>query len=107
MDRQCGLFLALFRAMVGDREDQNSHRPEFVLVAEPDRLSSAPALWPPPAGFSLYLRLCLHLDSIHSEPDHQLSNPARDIGLPTMRRLMHTALALLFAVRHTAVARCC
>ena len=99
LDRQRGFFLTVLRAMVGYGEEKTGNRAELLLVAKPDRFTVAAALWTAPPRLGLYLRVRIHLDSLYSQSDHQLSHRTEGTSLRWVFGCLCAALELLFSVR--------
>src|SRR5829696_5977206 len=97
--RERDFLLALFRAVVGDGKEQTSDDSRFVLVVELDWIVAPAGLRSAPARFGLHLRLCLHLDSLHSQPDNQPPFDAGGILLREVRNIVRAKSALLLTVR--------
>src|SRR5262245_53167092 len=82
--RQLHVLFAIRGAVVCHRKTQTRRGADGVLVAQPDGIVVAVDLCRPQAGFSVYLRVHLYLDSVYSELDHWL--PAQT-GPSTVRQL--------------------
>jgi hypothetical protein len=88
LDWQCGLFLALLRAMDRHGTTETSGRSDLVLVAEliGSVLLLTYGIWQRDSVFIFALRF--HLDSVHSQSRHSLPQPGsakRLSGLPNDR----------------------
>ncbi len=99
MARQRNFLLAILRAMVGDRKTETGRGAELLLVAEPHRLLASSGLWVAAARFRFHFRLCLHLDTLHSQPHYQLSYQAKRTTLLKLLGCLCSAFALLCAMR--------
>ena len=97
--RQRGLLLAILRSMVGDGKTEASCGAQLFLVAQPHRVFAPSGLWAEAARFRIYLRLRLHLDSLHSQPHYQLSHQARRTTLLKLLGYLCATLAFLRAMR--------
>lgn len=73
MGRQRRFLFTLFRAVDRHRKAQESYRPNFILVAQPDWLASSFDLRNSSAGLSFYFCLRVHVDSLHPEYFNPLS----------------------------------
>src|ERR1044072_1838120 len=105
--RECCLFLAFLRPVVGHGEDQASNRAELILVAEPHWITAVIGLRITSTGFSLYLRLCVYLDSVHPQPGDQLSQSTADAGVSRVRGQVRFAFKLLLTMWRPTSDRYC
>src|ERR1035437_839015 len=97
---QCGLFLAVFRAVVRHRETTAGGGAGGVLVAELDRIPVAAVVCPVLSErLGLHFRLCVHLDPLYSEFDHPSTAPRSADPLSFLRRPLSTRGKLLPFVR--------
>src|SRR6185369_10888981 len=94
--------LPVLRAMVRDGKTETGGRALGFLVVEPDRFAAALDLFPATAGFSLYLRLRVHLDPVHPQPGHPSSAQKSAPRLSGLWKNVRAEIQLLLRVRHTA-----
>lgn len=73
MDRERGVFLAVFRAMVCNGKKRPSRGSHDFLVVEPDRFIAVVDLCVTPDRFRLYFCLSLSVDSVFEKFDNPLS----------------------------------
>src|SRR5512138_1239276 len=77
LDGQRGFLLPLLRTMDCDGKAKARRGAGLVLVAEPDRIHSAAGLRTLAARFGVHLRICIHVDSLHSQHCDPLSQSRR------------------------------
>src|SRR5438094_8342179 len=99
--RQRHFLFPLLRPVVRDREKETGGGADGLLVAKPGRVVPAALLCPVlQKRFRVHLCVRVHLDSLHSEPDHPAAAQGGPSGLFRLRNGFAASGQLLRQMRH-------